>query len=179
MTDFDGKTWQQDGFTLRVRVKHDDGANSDGPDWLGTFTDEWSEEALNHRRKTRFGNGHRELEWWKPAITVAEHREGLRGCGYSKGVAEEMARSCVEKDYQRADSFGHEWGFMVVTVTASRRGIELGSSSLGGVESDGDDAYFEECIEDQAAEAIAEANKALDDLLASVHPLDHLAKCAE
>jgi len=170
------KAFQRAGFTLTVTSDHDD--YSDGPDWLGKFTDTWEEGALNHHKKTRFGGRH-QYKWFIPASSVEEQRKFLIGTGFSKGVAEETARKCIENDYQRADGFGHEWHFITIAVTASRCGINLGASTLSGIESDSGDEYIEEVIDDVAEQAITEADESLDELLNSVHPLQHLARAAE
>lgn len=175
MTEFNGKTFQRDGFTLAVTVTTDE---YDEPDYLGKFTSEWEEGALDHHRKSRYGSRdhHR---WFIPAYSVKECRKDLNDAGHSKAESERLAREQTEANYKRADSLGHEWQYVTVALIASRRGIELGHTSVGGVESDGEDSHFEEIIEDLTIEVLAEANTALDDLLATVHPLDHLAKCAE
>ena len=72
--------------------------------------------------------------------------------------------SAVERDYQRACSFGESWWYTTVIVTAFQKGVELGTDNIGGVESDSDDSFITEMVENCASEAIVEARKSLTDL---------------
>lgn len=71
-------------------------------------------------------------EWYVPSITKDEHKRTLSAMGYARNVADVLAQSYVMRD-MRADQAGREAYYIV--VTASREGIELGSDSMGGIDS--------------------------------------------
>jgi hypothetical protein len=152
MNDYDGRTFQREGFTLEVSLTYDEHG---GPEWLGRFTDNWGPDAIDHHEHSDYSTRNHP-RWFIPA----NPEYGM-------------------EDYKRADSFGHEWNLLDMRVTASRCGIELGDATVGSIESDGGSDYFESYIEELTVEALSEANDALDALVKSVHPLTHLAKCAK
>lgn len=67
-----------------------------------------------------------------------------------------------------------DWGFFGVVVTATREGVELGSSSLWGIDGgqypSGESADPWYCVDDIADEAIGEATAALGRLCAAQPP---------
>jgi hypothetical protein len=148
------------------------------PDHLGRFTETWEEGAISHHGKSRYG-GRGEPKWYIPEESVESIRKYYSSVGYSKQQAEEMARYQIEQDYQRADAFGHEWHYNTVVATASRCGVTLGEACMGGVESDADDGYLQEVVDELAEEAVATAKEKLDELLATISPLKQLALCTE
>lgn len=59
---------------------------------------------------------------------------------------------------KRYRTFGEEWNYVNVRVAASIAGIELGGSSVGGVESDAG-KYLRELADEEKDEAIIRAKK--------------------
>lgn len=81
-------------------------------------------------------------------------------------IPEDPAAFDSVEDYeQRASSFGSEWVYLVINVAAHLDAlpyVELGSSLLGGIESDGGENYLEETTQELADEAIADAREHLE-----------------
>ncbi len=74
------------------------------------------------------------------------------------------AAAAAESDFQRMHAFAQgELEFVGVIVRAKRAGIELGSASLWGIESDSGD-YFEQVAQELREEALGEAKAALAEL---------------
>lgn len=127
--DDDSMVWSDQGFDLRARILNDDDGWSLHGDYLGEFTDQWAPGAIRHSdsRGAVF-------KWFVPANP-------------------EYGR----QDYARACDFGNGWSFVGIEVTAYRSGVQLGSASLWGIESDSGDEYFTEQALELAEEAISEA----------------------
>ena len=91
----------------------------------------------------------RTLDFFVPMMSVEEHRQGLVKIGYSKGVAEELARSYCKADYERMLALDRgEWCYLGIMAKAvvsipcngnSRRLETLTSGGLWGIESDSGD----------------------------------------
>jgi hypothetical protein len=67
-------------------------------------------------------------------------------------------------DVKRLEDYGNYWNMRGCIVTASLNGVELGSGSLWGLESDMDDAQEKQFIDELTSEAIDEAKKNLSEL---------------
>lgn len=165
-----GYTFEREGFTLRVRVRPDDDPDTS---WLGRFTDTWEPGAIvtdpYRREPSEAGDRAYRGEWryFVPAIPALEQREYLRR-SHARHVADCLARAYVERDYRLA----LEQREQVVSVSASREGVKLGGSALGGCDL-GDEyaatrAYLHEIVDELADEAILEALEALERLGAAV-----------
>lgn len=107
--------------------------------------------------------------YWTNSRTgsVADTREyASRGkAGMSRGVADEWARENQRMFYERAlRTIEGDISYVGVVATASRAGVEMGSASLWGIESDAGD-YFNEVATDLVSEAIAYANEEIDALI--------------
>lgn len=75
------------------------------------------------------------------------------------------AAAAALADFQRLAGWcSDEWNYVGVVVTASRAGIELGSASLWGIESDAGD-YLVEAANDLVSDAVADAQATLSRLL--------------
>ncbi len=128
--------------------------------YLGTFTDKYSRGVIE-----RTGiNPSREYRYFKPEITEQEHFDGLRKImkgsrhEYSVKCARELARSYVERDYQRLESLNNGyWTFEACDVTLKLDNVVIGSASLGGIESDIDQSYQDEIIAELKLEAYRDA----------------------
>lgn len=148
--------WKQDGFELSAKVETDDDTDVS---YLGKFVDQWEFGAIKVE-----GWGRRQYpRFFVPATTVKEHREGLQGMGYSKGIAEEMARSHVHADLKLAKSYGDTWDMMQIIVQVMKEGVTLWSARIGGICHD-DDLEWSSIAKELAVEAIEEAKETLERL---------------
>jgi len=114
-----------------------------------------------------WGRGDR-LRWFRPQISLEEHRCCLSRMGFSRHEAYTKAREYILRDHDRAFEYGTAWHTVVVVVTASRCGVELGRAILGEIESDSDQVFLTETMMDLADEAQQEAEAKLDCLVDSV-----------
>jgi hypothetical protein len=165
-------TVSREGFTVKVRWEPD---CCDYGDWLGEFTDTWSEGVLENPRANWHveedwrgglvrvaGTYNREYKWFLPQITEQEHYESLRKYNkLGKAEARRLAKEYAEDALNRA----LEYQAWIVTVTAYRDGIELGGDCLGGIDVDS----FDEIpwiVDDHGMieEAIARAEENLEKL---------------
>jgi hypothetical protein len=135
-------SFERDGFTVTVKVEPD---CCDYGDYLGEFTDTWSEGVLENPRanwhteedwrgrqvRVSGWNSH-EYEWFLPQITEEEHYRDLCRYKFGKAEARRLARKYTEDALYRA----LEYEAWVVIVTVYREGIELGSDALGGIDVD-------------------------------------------
>ncbi len=182
--EFDRTELERDGWTLVVRRLYDD-----APDlsWLG----EWSDTPHDDPRlsvdhwASEYGYVHERDRWSACAPPVyryfnpelggsagfgldrliseyARHYDGSRDRAYRQIMLERM------EDYRRVVAYERgDWHMVAVVVEARRKGVELGSASCGGIESDSDEAYFDEVAGDLADGAISVASKRLAALCAS------------
>lgn len=129
--------WEEQGFTLTARVVSDDlGWYEEGVECLGQFQEQWEPGAIEHDRSNP-----RIFAWFVPAYP--ENGKAL---------------------YRRACTYGHDWSYIGIEVSAHRAGVELGTDSMWGIESDTGEDYFTQVAFDLADEAIVNANKSLKDL---------------
>jgi hypothetical protein len=117
------------GYDFRASWHYDDSPDTS---WIGEFSDTPGEGAIEHSRN--MGNTYK---YFNPANPEYAEQEYKRMCGLNDG----------------------SWIFVGLKVTVFRAGIELGSASLWGIESDSDEAYFIETFNEPAIEALAEAEK--------------------
>lgn len=88
--------WTESGYTLEARIESDDaGWDLIGVDDIGRFANTWQPGVIEH---DRFNN--RVLDWFVPAD--ADYAQAL---------------------YKRACSYGDDWVYAVLSVTASRAGV--------------------------------------------------------
>jgi len=74
------------------------------------------------------------------------------------------AAAAARSDFERLQRWCNgDWYYASLIVTASRDGIELGSASVCGIESDSGD-YMHDIADDLAAEAIDDAREAIKSL---------------
>jgi hypothetical protein len=129
--------------------------------WLGKYSDKDQDGGAVKRGSVvrRRVNGRQECHFFIPQQSVPEIREDLQARGYSRGVAEEMARAQIRQDFRRMESYGDSWaiiGIEAEAVVKYRLGsggdwrIErLSSGGLWGIESDGGGDYIEEVEHDE------------------------------
>ena len=154
-------TWHVSGFDFEARVSVDE-----CPDlsYLGEYTDTWEPGAIDrfHGKDNPYARVYRYFVPSTDRGTFEEHRTALRAMGYGKHEADTAARKIVREDFERAEAYNeHEWGMLVVTVTASRAGIELASDSIGGIESDYDAGALFDTLGDLEHEALTQARAAM------------------
>lgn len=147
--------FKRDGFDLIVSITYDEWATPEELG-LGKFTSTWKEGATLDRKAEGYTVDRHCHPYFEPDYTYAMHRKD--------GDDHETARKYVLADLARAEGYPEEWHYVSVRVTASRKGVELGSSSVGGVDSDCGDRYMREIVDEQATEALSEAKDALADL---------------
>lgn len=129
--------WTEAGYQLVARLPVDeDGWDMVGADMLGRFTNRWKPSAIAHEH----GNN-RTFDWFIP---------------------EDAAMG--QWDYRRACSFGRDWDYRVLVVTAYRNDVELASTSLCGIESDSDESYLTGMAFDLKLEVIDMADSKLREL---------------
>lgn len=153
-------TIERDGFTLRARIEHDEhtGAPWEEHDGHGPVSDWTRRDKLpgelilcDDGRQKRFYD-------FAEACRIAL-RDGWNAAPYD--VPEETPRQRAAKaaraDYDRLRGWCEDqWNWCGVVVTASRAGVELGTASLWGIESDAG-SYLVETANELAVEALAEA----------------------
>lgn len=77
----------------------------------------------------------------------------------------QRAAKAARADYERLRRYcAGDWCYVGVVVTASRDGVELGSASLWGLESDCDEDHLADCACELAEEALDEAKERLASL---------------
>ena len=148
-------TFERDGFDLLVTVQPDDYTDLS---WLGEFTDTREDGAI---RNPDYGYTPHVYEWFVPTYTAEQRRADLHAAGYSRGVADFLAREQVRQDAAMAVDYSEA----VITVKARRAGVTLGTASVGGVGLGDDYAearrYIAETAEELTDEAITEARETL------------------
>ena len=146
----DGDTFIRSDFTLLIKLHVDeDGLGAMG--YPGTFSNHQADGCVE-----RENPGRGEYKYFHPCNPASVHIEA--------GATPEEARRYVREDLERAESYGSAWHYMIVQVLAFQAGIELGSASLGQVESDSEQDHLKEIIDGLADEAIKEAQASLENL---------------
>jgi hypothetical protein len=154
----DCETFERDGFTIQIRVKHDETADFSH---LGELSDRWERGAIAWK-----GDRH-EYKYFIPTNSEEDQYRGLLDMKYGRAQARDAARECVKADYEQMKAFcGDRSAMYGVIVTASREGVELGKDSLWGV----DDTYIVGAIldHDMIGNAIREAREKLRELCVTV-----------
>lgn len=145
--------------------------------WLGHFSDQWQPEAI---RVQPYWRGYRNWEtrdlWYHPAESIRRQTEWFTKNGYSKHDAAMLPLSYAHQDKERLLAYYRDdWYFMGITVVIRYNGIELGSASCGGIESDGGDEYLAEITQELIDEALAEV-KANYEAVKSLTNIDECEK---
>jgi hypothetical protein len=167
--------WEEEGFTLRARVKDDSEYQLDylGEIWENTRGSTSPPRGV-HRDALPFERDREGVPgyWFRPELDVdAEYAAHRKDKG--KHEARLRARHSLLWDFERIKSFQVHWWACGVEVTAYRDGIELGSNAIWGIETDAGD-YLVETAHDLAGEAIEQANDALERLTLSQAKKDGL-----
>lgn len=137
----------------KVEIQH---FYDDNPDlsYLGETSKDADPDDIKRHSVIEYPEGPGRTSYFIPQISVQEHRDGLQKIGYSKGMAEYLARLYVRRDYQRYREFMsgdicHIGIRARATVSYSighgNRRIEFFTSGgLWGIESDSGDDHIEE-----------------------------------
>lgn len=104
---------------VELKAYYDDHPHHE--DYLGEFKNDADSEDLKRGSAFRWKPGDsRTLEYFIPAISVDEHKEGLRRLGYAKGVAETLARSYCRQAFTRAEGLdAGDWCYIGIMAKAT------------------------------------------------------------
>ncbi len=103
--------------------------------------------------------------YYTPTDNYQGTREWYTEKGYSKHEDAMAEKSYYMRDLKRLLSlYWGNWCYIGIVVTVEHNGIELGSASIWGVESDSD---YSDYIEDLKSEALAEAEENYNNLVES------------
>jgi hypothetical protein len=123
-----------DGFDIEISYGYDDCGDYSH---LGEFTSSWEPDAVENPEARHNNHVYR---YFVPTTPYREHFDALHKMGMAKSVAHEKALRYVLDAVEEA----REYTSFIVTVTASKEGIELGSDVLGGIDED----YIENAVID-------------------------------
>jgi hypothetical protein len=134
--------------------------------WLGEYSDK-NQDGDDIKRGSvirRRVDSRRECRFFIPGQgSVPEIREDLQARGYSRGVAEEMARAHIRQNFKRMESYGDSWAMVGVQAEAvikyrirpgggDWRLERLISGGLWGIESDSGEDHFAEVESEELAD---------------------------
>jgi hypothetical protein len=166
-TVWDGDTaeFEQDGFTIKVRIVYDETPDTS---FIGEFSATPEEGAIDHFATDNWlERSYRGERYFNPAnYALSYYRDEEKlPLDEAKAKADEQA----QEDYERMIDYAHGgWTMVGVIVKVFREGIELGSDSIWGTESDAGGEYFEELVREQLVpEALHMATENLNKLVAS------------
>lgn len=155
----------RDGFSLRARIEHDGdtGAPWEEHDGHGPVSD-WTRRDKLPGELLLDENGYHGPYAKKRFYDFAEacriaRRDGWNAAPYDVPgeTPRQRAAKAARADFERLRAWCDDgWNWCGVVVTASRAGIELGTASLWGIESDAGD-YLLEVANELAEQALAEA----------------------
>jgi hypothetical protein len=175
-------TIERDGWTITLAADYD-GDMSLADLGYGRFlagVEDWRSGHEQRPEPDAIPNPYRDSRnvsggdgWYVPgeAGSLAERADYLHKAGASKSVALDEARAMLAEEVRYVT---RDYGpsVYVLTATASRKGIRLGTASVGGIEIAWNDItrtsgmeYLAEVAEDIIPEAIAEAEAALERLV--------------
>lgn len=131
--------------------------------WIGEYTDSKPDECdlKGGSAFYRVNYEYRGYKYFIPCYSVQERFKDLQAMGYSKGVAEELARSYCRKDFERMEGYCKgDWYMIGIIAKASicipyesYDKIEtISSGGLFGIESDSGDTYIQDIEKEQLSE---------------------------
>lgn len=118
-------------------------------DHLGAYKSKWCAGCIKRDPDTV---GRRDSAYFLPSNDARSHAETLIDMGYSKGVAWELAQSYVVRDFERAEQFGKDWVYCYASLTASYDDVKLARESIAGIESDCEEGYIKEAVQELYSE---------------------------
>lgn len=160
------QTIKHDGFTITARIEQDDITESlwDREGGHGEVS-EWT------RRDKKAGEmvlnsdmGSYRYYDYAGAVKIAL-RDGWGIANPPEGATKrQIAALAAREDFERFRRWCNgDWSYVGVVVTVSARGVDLGTASLWGIESDAGD-YLLEVANELLPEAMEEARKRIVDL---------------
>lgn len=135
--------------------------------WLGTFCDydnkhtpRTNQQKLVHRNSGLVLDHHG--IWRDKHGRIAaepEHREYAREYQYTFHDNGHDTLAYALADNKRLEQLERgDWCFIAIRAVVTFNGVEIGTASVWGIESDSDESYFEETERDIAKEALFDAN---------------------
>ena len=130
--------------------------------YMGEYTNQWEPYAIKRDANAR------EYKYFIPLLgghknateAYRETRKWYTNHGHNKHEAHTETIRQMHQDYQRLENYNRgDWCMLTLTVIAIKNGIELASSSLGGIENDAGD-YIDEVIDELRDEAQHDAERA-------------------
>ena len=134
--------------------------------WLGEYSDK-NQDGDDIKRGSiirRRVDSRRECRFFIPGQgSVPEIRKDLQARGYSRGVAEQMARAQIRENFQRMEKYGDSWAMIGIEAEAvikyrirpgggDWRLERLTSGGLWGIESDSGKDHLEEVEREELAD---------------------------
>lgn len=170
----DGEEAERKGFTFRASIQHDDDAGTpwDNSDGHGPVTG-WERRAklpgelvlCDDNPSGLRSNTARRFYDYQEACRIAL-RDGWNAAPYDvEGeTPRQRAAKAARADYEFLRGWcNNEWSYIGIIVTAFRNGIELGSASVWGIESNAGE-YLRDTANELLEEAIGEARDNLASL---------------
>lgn len=162
----DKVTVEYEGFTLEASLEYDHHHEApwEAEDGHGPVTGwERRDKAPGEMVLSEGRHGLERFYDFQQAVKIAK-REGWRVTGDNDLTPKARAANAALADFYRLrDWCNDEWCYVGVVVTASREGLELGSASLWGIESDAGD-YLTEIANELIDEAMEEAKATISRL---------------
>ena len=159
-------------MNIKVETKHDDYRHE--LDYLGSISDQYHPRAIKRRisELPYYAREYNLNSWYSldyyyyiPTDNYQGTHKWLVEHGYSKHEAAMAEKSYYMQDLKRLLAlYRGDWCYIGIVVTVEHEGIELGSASIWGVESDSD---YSDYIEDLKSEALAEAEENYNNLVES------------
>lgn len=163
-----GQIIERDGFTITARIEHDD--NTESP-WCRENGHGDVSEWTNRDKKAgemvlNSDMGSYRYYDYAGAVKIAL-RDGWGIANPPEGATRrQIAALAAREDFERLRRWcNDDWSYVGVVVTVSAKGVELGSASLWGIESDAGE-YLVEVANELLPEAMEEARKRIVDLQA-------------
>lgn len=164
MTTFEhmGQTIELDGFTITARTERDDDAT---PPWKredghGEVL-EWTSRDKKAGELTLYTGRYYDFAG---AVKMAR-RDGWGITSPPEGATKrQIAALAAREDFERLRRWcNDDWSYVGVVVTVSARGVELGSASFWGIESDACD-YLLDVANELLPDAMGEARKRIAEI---------------
>lgn len=162
---------EEDGFEVTATIYHDDTQEApwDREDGHGPVSEWTSRGKAPGERLLHKDHGSSRFYDFAEAVKIAR-RDGWGSEGDEGMKPGEKAARAAEEDFERLRRWcADQWGYVGVSVTVSRNGVQLTQDyahALWGIESDCGD-YINEVAKDCAEEALLAARETLAGLTAT------------
>src|SRR5690606_13978823 len=161
-------------MNIKVEIKKDEYADYKDYGDLGYISDQYHPRAIKrilselpyYAREDNLNSWYSlDYYYYIPTDNYQGTHKWLVEHGYSKHEAAMAEKSYYMQDLKRLLAlYRGDWCYIGIVVTVEHEGIELGSASLWGIESDTD---YKDEIEDLKSEALAEAEEHYNNLVES------------